>query len=1073
MNRILSLGLLVLLTLLAMASVALPDSGGKPAQHNPRIDSLLEQILQTAAAGQSVSAMDVASRAGVPAQGNSITVVLELAPQFRGPLAHTVVTAVGQAAPGLVVASSQSFVKLRLPLNPAVLTLVDVILRLTGVAYARPPAVPQALAVTSEGVQLTGAAAYQSSGLKGRGVKIAVIDLGFAGLSTAQSRGELPTTLQKFDYTGTGLESGTNHGTAVAEIVYDMAPEAELYLMKIADEVDLERAKDDCIRYGIQIVNHSIGWFNTNFYDGQGAVAQTAADARAHGIVWVNAAGNYAQKHWKGYSRDGNANGWNEFSGSDEDLDIQVRSGETIQLYLTWNDWPASAQDYDLYLFDGSGRQVALSDRLQTGTEEPIEQLTYRATTAGTYKIKVKAYRVTSARELALFSLNHDLEYPVPQGSIVAPADSASVIAVGAIHYASWTTGPAEPYSSQGPTGDGRSKPDISGPDQVQTSTLGRFMGTSAAAPHVAGAAALLLSETPSLSASQLEARLRSQAIAMGSALIYGAGRLNLTPQLVQRPDLVISSVNYTPQSPTIGSQLAFTVQVKNQGNAAAGSFAVEISDSLGRESQTVAGLVAGQTATVSFTRQISQASQTYTFTADAAGQVTESDETNNSSQVRVSASSPPSPPATISITIWTDSPSYAIGARLTMGFEVHPKAYVYIYNVDSTGLVSQIFPNSRSRSNYIEGRYTLPDGAYVLTVSGPAGREYLHAVASAGPIDLGLNGLRDAGLLDPEAFRAEVARRLGTSSGWATAWTSFQAGQSTPGPSNRAPVASFTYSPSSPIAGQPVSFDGSGSSDPDGRITSYSWDFNADGRADATGATATYTFSAAGSYRVTLTVTDNGGLSGSTAQTVEVRSATPSPSTLPTATLTVDRGCGSTYQPGERITVSYSVSEAATVKLFDFTTAGQLTQLLERSVAAGQTGSFTGQVVGPAGIETLVLFARTSAGTITTTACTFSIGQPGASAALSVDRGSGGSYRPGETVKFSYSVSEEASVVIYDFEPTGVLKPISLGWTPAGTARSLTATIVGPAGVETAVLMAYTRSGKVVTAAVSFKVVQ
>ena len=1073
MNRILSRALLfLLLTLLATASVALPDSGGKPSEHNPKIDSLLEQILQAAAAGQSVSAMDAASRGGVPAQGNSVTVVLELAPQFRGPLAQMVVAAIGQAAPGLVVASSQSFVKVRLPLNAAVLTLVEVILRLTGVAYARPPAVPQALAVTSEGVQLTGAAAYQAGGLKGRGVKIAVIDLGFAGLSTAQARGELPATVQKFDYTGTGLESGTNHGTAVAEIVYDMAPEAEIYLMKIADEVDLERAKDDCIRYGIKIINHSIGWFNTNFYDGQGAVAEIAADARAHGVLWVNAAGNYAQKHWKGYSRDGNGNGWIEFSGSDEDLDIQVRGGETVQLYLTWNDWPASAQDYDLYLFNSSGQQVALSDRLQTGTEEPIEQLTYRAASSGTYKIKVKAYRVGSARELALFSLNHDVQYPVPQGSIVAPADSASAIAVGAIHYSNWATGPAEVYSSQGPTGDGRSKPDISGPDQVNTSVLGRFMGTSAAAPHVAGAAALLLSETPSLSAGQLEARLKSQAIAMGSALIYGAGRLNLTLQVVQRPDLIITSANYTPQSPTIGAQLTFTVQVKNQGTGPAGSFTVELRDSLGRDSRTVGGLAAGQIATVSFTRQVVQASETYTFTADAAGQVAESDEANNTSQVRVNATSQPPSPSPLSITLWTDSPSYPIGARLTLGFEVHPKAYVYIFNVDATGLVSQIFPNSRSRSNYIEGRYTLPDGAYILTIMGPAGREYLHAIASATPIDLGLSGLRNSALLEPEAFRAEVARRLGTTSGWASAWTSFQVGQSTPQPSNRAPVASFTYSPSSPLAGQPVSFDGSSSSDPDGRITSYSWDFNGDGRADATGVTATYTFSAAGSYRVTLTVTDNGGLSGTGAQTVQIRSGTPPPASLPTAMLSLDRGCGATYQPGEPITVTYSASESATVKLYDFTTAGQMVQLFERSVAAGQSGSFSGQVVGPAGIETLVLFARTSSGTITTTACSFSIGQPGASATLSVDRGSGGSYRPGEVIRFTYSVSEEASVVIYDFEPTGILKPMSLGWTSAGQSRSFNATIVGPAGVETAVLMAYTRSGKVLTAAVSFKVV-
>jgi len=1148
---------LLLLALLALPIVALPDGGDKPEDHNPRIDSALEQVLQMAATGMSVSAMELASRAGVPAQGNSITVVLELAPQFRGPLAQAVVAAVNQAAPGMVVANSQSFVKLRLPLNPVVLSILELILDLSGVAYVRPPAVPQALAV-SEGVGLTGAVDYQAAGYGGQGVKIAVIDLGFAGLSAAQARGELPGSVQKIDYTGTGLESGTAHGTAVAEIVHDMAPEAQLYLMKISDEVDLERAVADAKSFGVQIINHSVGWFNTNFYDGRGAVAEIAADARSHGILWVNAAGNYAEKHWKGYCRDNDRDGWCEFSGNDEDLEIQVRAGDLIELYLTWNDWPASAQDYDLYLYDGGGRQAALSDRLQTGTEEPIEQLTYRAPSSGTYRVKVKAYRVTSGRELALFSLDHELEHAVPQGSIAAPGNSASVVTVGAISYANWTTGPAEPYSSQGPTGDGRSKPDLVAPDQVLTSTLGRFGGTSAAAPHVAGAAALLLSETPSLSAGGLESRLKSQAIAMGSPLIYGSGRLNLAPQIVGRPDLIIRSIDYSPQNPTIGSTLNFTIQVKNQGNAPAGGFIIELRDSSGRQQQSISGLAPGQTAQVSFARRINAASETYTIIADSQNQVAESNEGNNTAEVRVTAGAQPSnrPPtasfsfsptspiigqpvtfdasasrdpdgrisryqwdfnsdgridatgvtagytftaagsyrvtltvtddgglsastariievrgsaATLSIEIWTDRSSYQIGERLTLGFEVHPQSYVYIYDIDPSGLISQVFPNSLSGDNHIEGRYTLPDGPYVLTVGGPAGQEFLQAIASTRPIDLGMSGLRNPALLDPAAFRSEVARRLGGSTGWAIAWTSFQVGGSQP--SNRPPTAAFSFSPTSPIVGQSVVFDGSSSDDPDGRITDYQWDFNDDGRIDASGARVVHTFSAAGTYRVTLTVTDDGGLSGSATQIIEVRSGAVTPPSLPVATLSIDRGCGATYQPGDRMTISFSVSESATVKLFDFTTSGQMVELLERGLAAGERGSMAGQVVGPAGIETLVLFARTASGTITTAACSFIIGSPGGTATLTIDRGPGGSYRPGEPIRFTYSVSEEASVVIYDFEPSGVLRRIGLGWVGAGS-HSFDATIVGPPGVETAVLMAYTRSGKVLTAAVSFNVV-
>jgi|GEM_PF-2135550 len=942
------LGTLLILSFLAALILAQAQAGegGKPEEHHPKIDSALEQILQMAQAGMSVSAMNLAMRAGIPAQGNSITVVLELAPSLRGPLAQLVVSAVAQLAPGLIVANTDRFIKLRLPLGPGVLQIVEAILELTGIAYVRPPAVPQALTV-SEGVELTGAASYQASGYRGQGVKIAVIDLGFAGLSAAQARGELPSTVRKFDYTGTGLEAGTSHGTAVAEIVHDMAPEAELYLMKIGDEVDLDRAVADAIHYGVKIINHSVGWFNTNFYDGRGVVAEIAAGARARGILWVNAAGNYARRHWKGYFRDSDHDGWCEFSGGDEDLEIQVRGGELIQLYLTWNDWPASAQDYDLYLLDGRGRQVAISDKLQTGTEEPTEAITYRAPSSGTYRIKIRAYRVSSHRELALFSLNHDLEHAVPQSSIVAPGNSSAVLTVGAIDYRNWASGPAEPYSSQGPTADGRQKPDLSAPDRVSTSTLGQFAGTSAAAPHVAGAAALLLSANPGWTAAQLEAKLKGEAIGMGSPLVYGAGRLNLepVPQVTpaRLPDLVIAGVSYTPLNPTIGDQLTFTVQVRNQGEATAGSFAVEIRDSHGADRRTVGGLAAGATARVNFTRRISTASETYTITVDAAGQVSEKDETNNVYQVTVRASQPPPQP---------------------------------------------------------------------------------------------------------------------------------------PPPANRPPVASFTFNPSEPVVGQPVSFDASGSYDPDGRIVHYQWDLDGDGRVDASGVRTSYTYSQARTYRVSLIVTDDGGLTATASAQLEVRPAPappPSPSppsgTLPSATLAIDRGCGATYQPGERITITFSVSESAQVKLFDFTTAGGMVLLATRSLGAGQQGNLTGQVVGPYGIETLVLLARTTSGTVTTAACSFVIGQAGGSISLSIDRGPGGSYRVGEPIRFTYTVSEDAALMLYDFEPSGLLRRIGLGWASGGQTRSFAATIVGPPGVETAVLVAYTRSGRVLTTAVSWQV--
>ncbi len=161
--------------------------------------------------------------------------------------------------------------------------------------------------IVSEGVGLTGASAYHASGYRGQNIKVAIIDLGFEKLSDAITAGVLPSSVIKIDCTGTGCvptdfsSEIEDHGTAVAEIVHDMAPDAQLYLMKVADSLDLKDAKDYCIVNGIKVINHSVGWFNSNFYDGicyfDNPVC-SADHAYKNGILWVNSAGNHARRHY-------------------------------------------------------------------------------------------------------------------------------------------------------------------------------------------------------------------------------------------------------------------------------------------------------------------------------------------------------------------------------------------------------------------------------------------------------------------------------------------------------------------------------------------------------------------------------------------------------------------------------------------------------------------------------------------------------------------------------------------------------------------------------------------------------
>ncbi|MDY6817223.1 MAG: PQQ-binding-like beta-propeller repeat protein, partial [Halobacteriales archaeon] len=88
---------------------------------------------------------------------------------------------------------------------------------------------------------------------------------------------------------------------------------------------------------------------------------------------------------------------------------------------------------------------------------------------------------------------------------------------------------------------------------------------------------------------------------------------------------------------------------------------------------------------------------------------------------------------------------------------------------------------------------------------------------------------------------------------------------------SNELPTPAFTYSPSNPVTDESISFDASGSSDPDGSITTYEWDWTSDGTYDSTGKTATHQYETGGNHTVTLRVVDDDNDANTTTKTVTV----------------------------------------------------------------------------------------------------------------------------------------------------------------------------------------------------------
>ena len=404
-----------------------------------------------------------------------------------------------------VLARSRSLMRISVP-PPSLLALSE----LPGVSFVRRPHRPHPQQTLSEGGALINAWENYLAGVRGQGVKVAILDPGFMGAD--QIGLDMPQSWWYVDYTNEGIYGGDSaHGTACAEIVYDVAPESELYLLRVGDLVDLENAKDLCIRDGIDIITHSSGWFGTGIGDGRGEACDIVNDAADNGILWVNSAGNDARSHYYGFWSDFDSDGWQNFSDEDEVLSFDAAEGDELETILTWNDWPTSRENYDLYLHfvnsSGDLEPVAEStDRQEFIGGAPVESITYEADRSGEYGLSVRS-EDARPRRLKLWSLNHDFrEYWVAENSIGSPADARGAMSVGAVHHGDWEAGQVADYSSRGPTTDGRIKPDPVAPSGVSVASYlpELFGGTSAAAPHVAGAAALIKSANPSCSREDL-----------------------------------------------------------------------------------------------------------------------------------------------------------------------------------------------------------------------------------------------------------------------------------------------------------------------------------------------------------------------------------------------------------------------------------------------------------------------------------------------------------------------------------------------------------------------------------------
>ena len=390
----------------------------------------------------------------------------------------------------------------------------------------------------SQAVGLTGADALIDAGYTGAGVKVAVVDGGFEGLTEAiDDQGELPDTTVAYQgntaLAWADIEIIDPHGVGVAEHVLDMAPGVELYCILVEDEVDLQNAAALAASEGIRVVNHSMAWFGMSYYDDSGPITGVVNDSRdLDDVFWAVSAGNGAAGHWRGEWADG-GDGLLDFDGTDHEMELTSDSHQ-ISLVLNWDQYATADTDLDLFLYASDGTLVASSEYDQP-TYVPAEGLSVAFDGDDSpYQVVVQYMDgPTNDLDITLSSYYNHVEYADAASSLVEPAEGHGAFAVGAIDHGGWDN--ASPsvtdYSAQGPTNDGRLKPDIVAPDGTQSWTYGASHGTSFASPTTAGAAALIADADPGLDAVGLAHTLRALAEDQGDAgwdNTFGAGQLLL-----------------------------------------------------------------------------------------------------------------------------------------------------------------------------------------------------------------------------------------------------------------------------------------------------------------------------------------------------------------------------------------------------------------------------------------------------------------------------------------------------------------------------------------------------------------
>jgi hypothetical protein len=230
--------------------------------------------------------------------------------------------------------------------------------------------------VTSEGDHASRADLVRQLGYDGTGVVVGVISGGIDSLANAQATGDLGAVTVP---PGCQDTSGNDEGTAMLEIVHDLAPGASL-LFSSDGNTPLEFINAvNCLKdAGADVIVDDVVFFNEPAFE-DGPIAQTVREAVQAGVSYFTSAGNFAQVHVEQpYCAGPDALHDFDCGTGTVAIGMIVPPGGQVVCVPQWNDqFGGSANDYDLLAVDTLGDLLAASFNLQDGTQDPFELLAW------------------------------------------------------------------------------------------------------------------------------------------------------------------------------------------------------------------------------------------------------------------------------------------------------------------------------------------------------------------------------------------------------------------------------------------------------------------------------------------------------------------------------------------------------------------------------------------------------------------------------------------------------------------------------------------------------------------------